>query len=121
MRKAVVAGLVGFGLLAGCVSPATYQKGSPTLMEMRDARTSVTVYDDIPAAAKNLNEIAVERCNQTLAEAFPSEELLQDDLIIAAYAQGADGISNIKHTEETGLLRNCWNLRTATATVFRLP
>ena len=121
MLKVLAASIVGLGLLAGCVSPATYQTGKATLMEVRAARTSVSVFDKVPSAAKNLNEISVRRCTQNLGEAFPSEELLQDDLVIAAYGQGADGISNIKHTSQSGLLSNCWNLRTATATVFRLP
>ncbi|NVZ18506.1 hypothetical protein HX794_02500 [Pseudomonas costantinii] len=42
------------------------------------------------------------------------------DLKVAAYAQGADGITGVEITKESGLNRNCWYVLGGTAQAFTL-
>ena len=94
---------------------------SDDISALRDANRGVKIYSSIPERATNIKSIEVKRCHQNFTEDAPTEETLLDDLIIAAYAAGADGISKIKHKREKGLMKNCWHIRSAQGSIFRLP
>lgn len=81
----------------------------------------ITVTPAIPDQAQVMRDYTVERCHQFAQQQQPSDEVLTDDLVMLAYAEGADGISSLRFERETGLLRNCWSIARGTATFFRLP
>ena len=88
---------------------------------LREARRGVEIFKSIPPNATNIKKIETQRCHQNFTEEPPTEETLLDDLIVKTYARGADGITDIAHKKESGLLKNCWHVRSATGTTFRLP
>ena len=94
---------------------------SDDISGLREARRGVQVLTSIPEDATNIQTIETQRCHQNFTEDAPTEETLKDDLIIAAYAAGADGITNITHKKESGLMKNCWHIQSAQGTIFRLP
>ena len=129
MLKALIAGFLGLSLLTGCMvsnypnlvgKRGNYANQGNTLADVRDARRGITIYSKLPASASNIKQLSVQRCHQNFTEDAPSLSVMEDDLVLAAYANGADGITNIKHTKASGLLKNCWHIKTATGTSFRL-
>ena len=52
----------------------------------------------------------------------PSEETLMNDLKLLVYTQGGDGFTGYKLKKHSGigLLYNCWQLRDASAKMYRL-
>ena len=52
----------------------------------------------------------------------PSEETLMNDLKLLVYTQGGDGFTDYKLNKHSGigLLYNCWQLRDASATMYKL-
>ena len=97
-----------------------YANQGKTLADVRDARRGITIYSKLPTTANNIKELSVQRCHQNFTEDAPTRAVMEDDLVLEAYANGADGIANIKHTKASGLLKNCWHIKTATGTSFRL-
>ncbi len=81
----------------------------------------ITVSAELPDQAQVMRDYTVERCHQFAQQQPPSDKVLIDDLIMLAYAEGADGLSNLRFERESGLLRNCWSIARGTATFFRLP
>ena len=129
MFKVLIAGFLGLNLLTGCIvsnapnlvgKRGDYANQGKTLADMRDARRGITIYSKVPASATNIKQFSVRRCHQNFTEDAPTLSVMEDDLVLAAYANGADGIANIKHTKASGLLKNCWHIKTATGTLFRL-
>ena len=129
MFKALVAGILGVVMLSGCNASnapnmvnkdGNYANQGKTLADIRGARRSITIYSKIPSSAINTKELAVQRCHRNFIDSAPSRAVLEDDLILEAYANGADGIANIEYTKQNGLLQNCWHIQIATATSFRL-
>ena len=59
-------------------------------------------------------------CHRSFVEEAPNEAAVLTDLKIAAYAQGADGITAVKISKESGLNRNCWYVLGGTAQAFTL-
>jgi len=51
----------------------------------------------------------------------PSEADVTADLMVAAYAKGADGITEVKMETSVGgaLLKNCWHTLVGTAVAYR--
>jgi len=90
------------------------------LKEQREARLTVKVYQQIPDAAFDVRDIQVQRCHQYLGDDAPSDETLTDDLILAAYTHGLDGVSEIHFEKKGGLLQNCWYVKRAIAKSFRI-
>ena len=123
MRKAVVAGIVGVGLLAGCVSPGYEgQLGSMTsnqdISAQREANRAITVYQTTPTGFTSLGPVSVRRCHRNQFEDEPSEAAFINDLKMSAFALGGDAISNIETQKLNGLLANCWYVVEATALVW---
>ncbi len=86
--------------------------------ERRNAVRTVRVYDSKPENAISLGSVSAGRCHRNFVESAPEENIVLTDLKIAAYAQGADGITNIEIEKTSGLARNCWYILDAEAEAF---
>lgn len=111
-------------LVVGCASPSANMRiGSEqpytSLEAQRNAARSVVDVKDLPAGAVAMGQVDASRCHRYQGDIEPSEELLLGDLKAAAYGRGADGIAGFSVVKESGLLRNCWYIWTARATMFR--
>jgi len=129
MRIALLIGILSSILLSGCIASnapnlvgkrGNYANTGKSFEDIRAARRGIKTYSRIPNDAHSIKEVSVQRCHQNFTEDAPTIPVMEDDLILEAYAQGADGISNIRHDKQSGLMKNCWHIRTATGTSFRL-
>jgi hypothetical protein len=121
MRVVLVA--VAAVVLAGCASPSGNMRiGSEqpytSLEAQRAAVRGVTEARELPPGAKVLGPVDASRCHRYQGDIEPSEEQLLSDLKAAAYGRGADGVTGVSVVRESGLLRNCWYIWTARATMF---
>lgn len=119
---AIISALVA---LSGCSSySSNLQVGNDqsylSLKDQREAVRLVRVYDALPDGAEIIGEVSAGRCHRSFVEQAPSEATVVTDLKIAAYAQGADGITNINVSKDSGLNRNCWYVLGGTAKAFML-
>ncbi len=113
-------------LAAGCSSfSSNMQVGNEqsylSLKDQREAVRAVRQYAVLPSGAEVLTEVSASRCHRSFVEDAPEEATLLNDLKIAAYAQGADGITAVQVTKESALSRNCWYVLNGTAKAFALP
>jgi hypothetical protein len=113
-------------ILSGCASHSTNVKigtdqSYVSLSDQRQALKSVSEYEAIPAGAKVLGRLDAGRCHRRQGEIEPSEDLVKVDLKVAAFARGADGISNIVFNKAMALSGNCWYILTGEATMFSIP
>lgn len=113
------------GLLQGCGSHSSNlqvgnEQSYASLKDQREAVRTVKVYEAIPTGAQVVNEVSAGRCHRSFVEEAPTEAAVLTDLKIAAYAQGADGITGVKISKESGLNRNCWYVLGGTAQAFTL-
>ena len=95
-----------------------------SIEEMRNARKGIRILNEsqeLPEFSRVLTRLEVSRCHQNWNQEKPSQATLVDDLVLAAYAQGADAISDIEFTSSTGLLKNCWLILSASATAIAFP
>jgi hypothetical protein len=90
------------------------------LQDRRAAKQHVKVASALPAGAQAMGEFSVERCHQYAQNEAPSDAVLTDDLVLLAYAEGADGLVAPRFSRESGLLKNCWTVAKGTATFFKL-
>lgn len=124
MNKLFVLGLLA--ALAGCSSySSNMQVGNDqsytSLKDQRDAMKSVQVYQVAPSGAKDLGEVSAARCYRSFVEDSPTEETLITDLKIAAYARGADGITQPVIEKKSALNKNCWYVLDGKARSFSIP
>lgn len=115
-------------LLAGCANPNLVGLRGDRLdtryglQDRRAAKIHIKQFvDQVPNGYTKLKTYQVERCNQYAQDAKPSKETLTDDLVMLAYAEGADAISDIKFDSESGLLKNCWTIERASAMFWTGP
>lgn len=113
-------------LLTGCSSySSNMQVGNDqsyaSLKDQREAMKVVKVLDAAPSGAEALGAVSAARCHRSFVEEAPTEENVLTDLKIAAYAKGADGLTDVRISKESGLSRNCWYVLTGTAQAFMLP
>lgn len=125
MRFGYVAGVLGLLLLAGCSSHSSNlqvgnEQSYTSLKDQRDAVRTVKVYEALPAGAEPLTTVSAGRCHRSFVEESPTDANVLIDLKVAAYAQGADGITGVKISKESGLNRNCWYVLGGTAQAFTL-
>lgn len=92
---------------------------SYSLQDRRMAKTHIKIVREVPPSAEHMGDFRVERCHQYAQDEPPSDAVLTDDLVLLAYAEGADGLTNIRYQRESGLLKNCWLVARGTATFFR--
>lgn len=121
----VVAGVFGLLLLAGCGSHSSNlqvgnEQSYASLKDQREAVRTVKVYEALPAGAEPLTTVSAGRCHRSFVEEAPTEANILIDLKVAAFAQGADGITGVKVTKESGLNRNCWYVLGGTAQAFTI-
>lgn len=118
-------GLAGLVALAGCANPNLVGQrgndlnGTYSLQDRRAAKLAVKVTPSIPAGSQVLGTLEAKRCHQYMNQDAPSNTVLLDDLVLQAYAQGADGISDVAYASESGLLSNCWQIAKAKATYYQ--
>ena len=124
MKKAIALLLVS--MISGCSTySSNLQVGNDqsytSLKDQREALRTVQEYQTLPEGAVVLGKVDAGRCHRSFAETSPSQSLVIIDLKVAAYAKGADGITDIKVTKESGLTKNCWYILDGQATMFMLP
>lgn len=119
--------VVAVGFLSGC----TPQRGNLvgptgnginttyTLQDSRAARSHIKVVHSLPDGARKLGDYEVQRCHQYAQHQPPSDAVLTDDLVLLAYAQGADGIYGVRFDRESGLLKNCWHVAKGFASFYK--
>lgn len=90
-----------------------------SLQDRRAAKTHIRVTPTIPDGFVAMGDYSSERCHQYAQNEPPSDAVLLDDLVMLAYAEGADGVTNARFERESGLLRNCWLIAKGTATFYR--
>lgn len=107
-------------LLSGCANPNLVGLRGDNLdtryglQDRRAAKMHIKQFgDQVPPGYTSTRIYQVERCNQYAQDEKPSKQTLTDDLIMLAYAEGADAISAIKFHSETGILKNCWTVERA--------
>ena len=114
-------------VLAGCAHPnlagleGNALDTSYGLRDRREAKQHIRVATAVPAGAEVMGDFSTQRCHQYATNQPPSEATLRDDLVLLAYAEGADGLTDVRIAQQSGLLQNCWYVVRATATFFRLP
>jgi len=113
-------------LLAGCATnSANMQVGTEqsytSLGDQRAAVRSIAVADTVPEGATVMGEVDASRCHRNVLDKPPTNDEVRTDLIVAAYARGADGIAGVQISEEvaSALLKNCWMTLVGKATMFR--
>jgi hypothetical protein len=92
-----------------------------SLEDLRKANTSIIYSETLPANAEIVSEITTRRCHRMATDPVPSEETLMNDLKLLVYTQGGDGFTDYKLKKHNGkgLLYNCWQLRDASAKMFK--
>lgn len=112
-------------VLAGCANnSANMRVGTDmsymSLKDQREASLSVREYPALPQGAEKIGTVDASRCHRNTLQAQPSDAELKLDLKVAAYARGADGITDIQIERSSGLLQNCWAIINGTATALVL-
>ena len=119
--------LLSIVILSGCANPNLVgQRGNKTnsaysLQDQRTARSQIRIERTTPSNATSIGDFSVERCHQYAQDEAPTDAIMLDELVLAAYGQGADGLSNPRFERESAIFKNCWYLVRGTATFFKLP
>lgn len=92
-----------------------------SMTDMRAVNTTITVYEETPEEAYDIEVLKAQRCHRKFTEKAPSEGILELDLKMDAYSLGLDGINITKISKKSGLARNCWSVITAEAEAFKMP
>lgn len=125
MRSGATGLILLCGLVSGCSSySSNLQVGNDqsyaSLKDQREAVRTVKVYKSLPTGAEVISVVSAGRCHRSFVEEAPSEETVLMDLKIAAYAKGADGITDVSISKDSGLNRNCWYVLGGTAKAVTL-
>lgn len=112
-------------LLGGCASQSSNMAVGTdmtyvSLKDQREAVMTVKDYPEIPAGATVVGKVDASRCHRNALHTAPTSAEVLIDLKIAAYARGADGISQVAIEPGSGLLQNCWSILSGTATAFQI-
>ena len=93
-----------------------------SLEDLRKANKTIKYTETLPANAEMMGEITARRCHRMATDPVPSEETLMNDLKLLVYTQGGDGFTDYKLKKHSGvgLLYNCWQLRDASAKMYKL-
>lgn len=123
MRADIVGLVLMCSLVAGCSNHSSNMRVGNNLPDMnvgnlRDAIRTVRVYSSVPPDAVNVGQLSASRCHRNFLDQAPTDDAVLIDLKVSAYAQGADGLTQVSYTKESGLSSNCWQILTGTATVF---
>ena len=91
-----------------------------SLSDQREASRTITVYQTPPEGYKVIGTIDAGRCHRSFVETSPAEQTVLLDLKLAAYALGADAISNVIIEKQSALTKNCWYMLDGKATALKL-
>ena len=93
-----------------------------SLEDLRKANKTIKYTETLPDNAEVMGEITTRRCHRMATDPVPSEETLMNDLKLLVYTQGGDGFTDYKLKKHSGvgLLYNCWQLRDASAKMYKL-
>ncbi|MDO9234923.1 MAG: hypothetical protein Q7U28_02670 [Aquabacterium sp.] len=110
-------------VLAGCASQSgTMQVGTSqsysSLKDQREAVRAVKVLDVIPPGYKSTGVVDASRCHRNTLDAVPLDDMVLTDMKVVAYGRGADAVTDVQVTRESGLLKNCWLIITARGTML---
>lgn len=110
-------------LLLGCANHSSNMRVGTdqsymSLRDQREASLIVKQYPKMPADATQIGKVDASRCHRNALQGAPSDAEVLIDLKAAAYAKGADGITDVAISSSSGLLLNCWSITTGTATAF---
>ena len=122
LKATLVVAIAG---LAGC---ATYSSNMrvgndmsyASLGDQRTASQTIQVLDASPPGAQVLGEVDAGRCHRSFVETAPAEQAVLLDLKIAAYALGADAITDVNIEKQSALTKNCWYMLDGKAKALRL-
>jgi uncharacterized protein YbjQ (UPF0145 family) len=92
-----------------------------SLADQREAARTIEVLSNLPAGSREVGSVDAGRCHRSFVETSPAEEGVLLDLKIAAYALGADAITNVRIEKQSALTKNCWYMLDGRATAIRLP
>lgn len=111
--------------LSGCATHSSNlrvgnESSLTSLSDQRDAMRAVKEFPTLPSGAETIGTVDVGRCHRSFVTSAPTRENVVADLQVAAYAKGADGITNIVIEKKSGLSDNCWYVLNGTAVAFRL-
>jgi len=116
----VVALVSGCGMYSSNVRLGN-QQSLASLHDQHEAALTVLLYPSVPAGAVVLGPIDAARCHRFSNRTPPTNDMVLADLKIAAYAQGANGITNVRIVKKSGLTSNCWHILDGRATALRVP
>jgi uncharacterized protein YbjQ (UPF0145 family) len=91
-----------------------------SLSDQREASRTITVYQTPPEGYEVIGTIDAGRCHRSFVETSPAEQTVLLDLKLAAYALGADAISNVIIEKQSALTKNCWYMLDGKATALKL-
>jgi hypothetical protein len=91
-----------------------------SLGDQRTASQTIKVLDEAPPGAEILGDLDAGRCHRSFVETAPAEQGVLLDLKIAAYALGADAITDVKIDKQSALTKNCWYMLDGKAKALRL-
>lgn len=123
----IIATLLAVAAITGCANPNLVgMRGDQlntnySLQDRRAAKSHIQVTPTLPANAQTIGAgpFTVQRCHQYAQDNAPGDAVLLDDLVLLAYAEGADGLTDVKYDKESGLLKNCWHIAKASATFYK--
>lgn len=91
-----------------------------SLSDQRAASQTIKMLDATPAGAEVIGDLDAGRCHRSFVETAPAEQGVLLDLKIAAYALGADAITDVKIEKKSALTKNCWYMLDGKAKALRL-
>lgn len=104
-------------LLSGCISVPPDEADAPvrvgnapsSVVDLKAARAAVHIVETAPPNAQSLGEVKAIRCHRYPGEPKPTMETVQDDLLIAAFANSANAITDVSIERQPGNVSyNCW-------------
>lgn len=119
----ILISFIALFLCAGCATRSSNmaigsEQSYTSLADQRAASLLANVAT-LPQGAKAIGKVDASRCHRRFDQSAPDEELVLNDLKVAAYAKGADGITNVKIEKQSALLQNCWYALNGEATAYR--
>lgn len=91
-----------------------------SLGDQRVASQTIRVLESLPSDAEVLGDVDAGRCHRSFVETSPAEQAVLLDLKIAAYAMGADAITDVQIEKQSALTKNCWYMLDGKAKALRL-
>lgn len=113
-------------LLAGCgMHSANLRVGTQqslaSLADQRAAQLTVAIYPSVPEGGVVVGPVDAARCHRFSNQSPPTDADVTSDLKIAAYAKGANGLTDVRITKKSGLTSDCWHILNGTATAITVP